>query len=58
MYLFTSVHGQTQSMTHRSLDKMIATGILRVLSEHSMVDSALDAVVEKAMLNSLDFRQR
>jgi hypothetical protein len=56
MYLFTSVHGQTQSMTRRSLDKMMAAGILRVLSEHSMVDSALDAVVEKAMLNSLDIR--
>jgi hypothetical protein len=56
MYLFTSVHGQTQSMTRRSLDKMIATGILRVLSDHSMIDSALDSVVQKAMLNSLDIR--
>jgi len=29
---------------------------LRVVSDQSMVDSALDAVVHSAMLNSLDLR--
>lgn len=56
MYLFTSGYGQTQSMSRRSLDKMLASGHLRVLSEQSMVDTALDAVVQKAILNSLDIR--
>jgi hypothetical protein len=56
MYLFTSVQGQTQSMSRRSLEKMLASGSLRVLSEQSMVDAALDAVVQKAILNSLDIR--
>ncbi len=56
MYLFTSVHGQTQSMTRRSLDKLLAIDTLRVVSEQTMLDGALDAVVQKAMLNSLDIR--
>ncbi len=56
MYLFTSGYGQTQSMSRRSLDKMLDNGHLRVLSEQSMVDTALDSVVQKAILNSLDIR--
>jgi hypothetical protein len=56
MYLFTSVQGKTQSMTNRTLEKMHASGTLRVLSEQSVFDAALDAVVQTAMRNSLDFK--
>ncbi|MDD2882075.1 MAG: DUF1631 family protein [Rhodoferax sp.] len=56
MYLFTSVQGKTQSMTQRMLERLHGSGRLRVLSEQSMVDGALDAVVQTAMLNSLDLR--
>lgn len=56
MYLFTNVYGGKQSMTRRSLEKLLATRALRVVSEQSMVDGALDAVVHAAMLNSLDLR--
>ena len=56
MYLFTSVQGNTQSMTQRMLERLLNTGMLRVLAEQSMVDHALDAVVHTAMLNSLDLR--
>lgn len=56
MFLFTNVQGGTQSMTRQSLDKLLATRALRVLSVQSMVDGALDAVVHAAMLNSLDLR--
>ena len=56
MYLFTNVHGQTQSMTQRSLNRLMVTNTLQVVSEQSIVDSALDAVVREAMLNSLDIR--
>jgi hypothetical protein len=54
MFLFTSVHGQTQSMTRRSLDKMLANNTLHILAEQSMVDSVLDKVVQQAIRNSLD----
>jgi hypothetical protein len=54
MFLFTSVHGQTQSMTRRSLDKMLANNTLRILAEQSMVDSVLDKVVQQAIRNSLN----
>lgn len=56
MYLFTSVQGKTQSMTLRMLERLYGSGLLRVLSDQSIVDGALDAVVQTAMLNSLDIR--
>ena len=56
MYLFTSVQGKTQSMTQRMLERLHGSGLMRVLSEQPMVDGALDAVVQTAMLNSLDLR--
>lgn len=54
MFLFTSVQGKTQSMTQRMLARLYDSGLLRVMSDQSIVDSALDAVVHTAMLNSLD----
>lgn len=54
MYLFTGAHGQTQSMTRPSLENLISTNVMRLVSHHSMVDGALDEVVHTAMLNSLD----
>jgi hypothetical protein len=56
MYLFTSLQGKTQSMTQLMLERLHGGGILRVLSDQSIVDGALDAVVHTAMLNSLDFK--
>ncbi len=56
MYLFTSVQGKIQSMTQRMLERMHGSGALRVLSAQSIVDGALDAVVQTAMRNSLDLR--
>ena len=57
MYLFTSVQGKTQSMTLRMLQRMLTQGLLRVVSDQaSMVDGALDAVVQTAILNSMDIK--
>jgi hypothetical protein len=56
MYLFTSVQGKTQSMTTRMLQRLIASDGLRLLTQRSVVDGALDAVVHTATLNSLDLR--
>lgn len=54
MYLFTAAQGQTQSMTRPSLENLMAINAMRLVSDHSMVDGALDEVVHTAMLNSLD----
>jgi len=55
MYLFTSVEGKTQSMTRRMLNRMLDDGAVRVVSiQQNTMDDALDAVVQAAMINSLD----
>ena len=54
LYLFTGVFGATQSMTRRSRDKLLATGKLRLISGHPVVEGALDAVAQVAMRNSVD----
>lgn len=54
LFLFTSSYGTTQSITKRSLDKLMANGGMRWVSEQPVVQEALDAVVKTAMLNSLD----
>ncbi len=54
LFLFTSVLGASQSMTRRSLDKLVAAGSLRIISGQPVVDGALDAVAQIAMRNSMD----
>jgi hypothetical protein len=54
LFLFTSVFGTTQSMTRRSRDRLVASGTLRVVSNQTVVDGALDAVAQIAMRNSID----
>jgi Protein of unknown function (DUF1631) len=56
MYLFANAYGTNQSMTRNSLEKLLATKALQLLSDQSVVDGALDSVVQAAMLNSLDIR--
>lgn len=54
LFLFTSAAGESQSMTRRSRDKLIAAGHLRVLSGAPVVDGALNAVAQMAMRNSVN----
>jgi hypothetical protein len=54
LFLFTSATGSTQSMTRRLRDKLIAAGSMRIISSQAVVDGALDAVVQTAMINSVD----
>jgi len=54
LFLFTSVSGTTQSMTRRSRDRLVKSGKLRVISGQPVVESALDAVAQAAMRNSVD----
>jgi Protein of unknown function (DUF1631) len=53
MVVFTGVDGSTHSMTRRVLDIRLAAGAVRVV-DRAVVDSALDAVAKRAMLNSID----
>jgi hypothetical protein len=54
LYLFTGVFGNTQSMTRRSRDKLLACGKLRLISGQPVVEGALDAVAQAALRNSVD----
>jgi hypothetical protein len=54
LFLFTSAFGTTQSMTRRSRDRLVESGKLRVISGQPVVESALDAVAQVAMRNSVD----
>lgn len=56
LFLFTSPSSRTQSMTKRLLDKLIEQGSMRVLTQQTVIDGALDAVAEAAMRNSVDIR--
>lgn len=56
LFLFTSPSSRTQSMTKRLLDKLIEQGSMRVLTQQTVVDGALDAVAQAAMRNSVDIR--
>jgi len=56
LFLFTSANGRSQSMTKRLRDRLFAQGSLRIVSEHTMVGEALDAVARTAMRNSVDTR--
>lgn len=53
LFLFTSAFGSTQSMSLRTRNKMLAAGTLRVISSQHLVDGALDAVAQTALLNSV-----
>lgn len=54
LFLFTSALGNSQSMTRRSRDKLLAAGSLRIVTGQTVVDGALDAVAQIAMRNSVD----
>ncbi len=56
LFLFTNAYGTTQSMTRRSRDKLLAADTMRIVSGQPVVEVALDAVAQTAMLNSIDVR--
>lgn len=56
LFLFTSASGRSQSMTLRLLERLIEQGSMRVLTQQTVVDGALDAVAQAAMRNSVDIR--
>ena len=52
LHLFTDGAGKSRSMSTQMLDKMTELGALRMLSDQTVLEGALDAVARTALLNS------
>jgi hypothetical protein len=53
-YMFTPIAGTAHSMSRRTLDKLRAQGMMRVVADRNVLDEALDQVAQIALKNSLD----
>lgn len=51
LFMFISGRGLAHSMSRRTMEQLRQRGLIRVVSERHMVDSALDAVAQAALLN-------
>ena len=56
LFMFSDAAGKTHSMTRRLLDQLVASQSLRLVSDHAVVDGALDAVAQAAVSNTPDLR--
>jgi hypothetical protein len=53
LFMFVSRGGKAHSMSKRTMDKLCAQGLIRMVSDGHMVDKALDAVAQTALRNSV-----
>jgi hypothetical protein len=51
--MFISGAGMAHSMSRRTLDKLGAKGLIRLVSDGRVMDNALDAVAQAALRNDL-----
>jgi hypothetical protein len=54
LFMFTSQAGSAHSMSRRTLDRLRAQGLIKVVAERNVIDEALDEVAKAALKNSLD----
>jgi hypothetical protein len=54
LFMFTSLAGTAHSMSKRTMDRLRAQGLIKVVAERNVVDEALDQVAKAALKNSLD----
>ena len=54
LFMFTSLAGTAHSMSRRTLERLRAQGLMRVIADRNVVDDAFDEVAKAAMRNSLD----
>jgi hypothetical protein len=54
LFMFTSQAGSAHSMSRRTLDRLRAQGLIKVVAERNVVDEALDQVAKAALKNSLE----
>lgn len=52
LFMFISASGLAHSMTRRSLDRLLGIDSLRIVSRGGVVEGALDAVAQQALLNA------
>jgi len=52
LFMFISGKGLAHSMSRRTMEQLRTRGIMRIVSERHMVDNALDAVAQAALLNA------
>ncbi len=53
LFMFTSAAGAAHSMSKRIMERLLAEGAMRIVSEGQLVDQALDQVAHAALRNSL-----
>jgi len=53
LFMFTSIKGTAHSMSRRTLERLRAQGLIRVVAGRHVVDEALDQVARAALKNSL-----
>jgi hypothetical protein len=58
LFMFVAHGGKAHSMSQRSMDKLRAQGMIRVVSDGHLVEKALDAVAQTALRNSVDASQK
>jgi hypothetical protein len=56
LFMFGDATGKSHSMTRRLLDQLVAAQSMRLVSDHAVVDGALDAVAQTAVSNTPDLR--
>ena len=54
LFMFNSSNRKAHSMSRQTLNRLRTHGLMRVVSDRHLVDSALDAVTQVALRNSLD----
>ncbi len=52
LFMFISGKGLAHSMSRRTMEQLRSSGMMRVVSERHLVDHALDAVAQTALLNA------
>ncbi len=53
LFMFTALRGTAHSMSRRTMNRLLAKGMIRIISSGQIVDQALDDVAQQALLNSL-----
>ncbi len=54
LFMFVAHGGKAHSMSQRTMDKLRAQGMIRLVSDGHLVEKALDAVAQTALRNSVD----
>ena len=54
LFMFISGGGLAHSMSRRTMDRLHGLGLIRLVSDGRVIDNALDAVAQAALLNDMD----